>query len=118
VPDRHDRTGGERRYGVKIAPQDGRHIAGEDIARHSAADARQHAHDRDHQGINTVIYRLLRADDREQAEANRVEEQYLMLQRSDLWIRIEGHQAASDCDEKIMNFADRRWRHGADQNVA
>jgi hypothetical protein len=32
VPDRHDRTGGERRYGVKMAPQDGRHIASEDIA--------------------------------------------------------------------------------------
>ena len=41
-----------------------------------------------------------------------------MLQRSDLWIRIEGHQAASDCDEKIMNFSDRHRGHSADQNVA
>ena len=64
--------GGDR---IEFGAEDGRHLEGEQVAGHPAADAGDHSHHRRHDGGEAVGQGLLSAGHREEAEARRIEQQ-------------------------------------------
>ena len=69
-------------------------------------------------GCNAESQRLLRAGDREQPEAERVEHPHRIAQPLDRVIPDERDEAGERRRREVAPVDERRRRHGADQQVA